>query len=258
MKKRTPRKTKVRRKATKKGGGARRWVKRHRMAYEIIVSLLIVGGIYFGVRGSLSLALRMDEPYRAVISQSMNHGDESWRNYFTDRGYDTSNFPVQGGFERGDLLFIEGVNPLMDVKVGDVVVFDVSTQPIPIVHRVVAINNYNGEIYFTTKGDNNPYVLQIESYIKPAQVLGKVVFVIPYIGNVSLLLQEHPGVCVGIVVVVVTAAAAIVDIHRVRKRRSQTQRVKGRMKPTRKAAGKRKQRKRKPRQPKSQRRITRR
>jgi signal peptidase len=77
----------------------------------------------------------------------------------------------------------------MDVKVGDVVVFDVSAQPIPIVHRVVAINNSDGEIYFTTKGDNNPYVLQTEIYIKPAQVRGKVVFVIPKIGYLSLLWQ---------------------------------------------------------------------
>jgi hypothetical protein len=120
----------------------------------------------------------------------MNHGDESWRNYFTDRGYDTSNFPVQGGFERGDLLFIEGVNPLMDVKVGDVVVFDVPTQSIPIVHRVVAITESNGEIYFTTKGDNNPYViLGIEQHIEPAQVRGRVVFVIPKIGYLSLWWQ---------------------------------------------------------------------
>jgi hypothetical protein len=184
-----PRKTKIWRKATKKGRGVERWMKRHRIVYEIIISLLIVGGVYFGVRGSLSLALRTDEPYRAVISQSMNHGDESWRNYFTDRGYDTSNFPIQGGFERGDLLFIEGVNPLMDVKVGDVVVFDVSSQPIPLVHRVVAIANSGGEIYFTTKGDNNPYVLQTEGYIKPAQIRGRVVFVIPKIGYLSLLWQ---------------------------------------------------------------------
>jgi len=187
--KKMPRKTKIWRKVTKKGRRAKRWMKRHSIVYEIIISLLIVGGVYFGIRGSLSLALRTDEPYRAVISQSMNHGNDSWRDYFTDRGYDTSNFPIQGGFERGDLLFIEGVNPLMDVKVGDVVVFDVLTQSIPTVHRVVAINNSDGEIYFTTKGDNNPYILPTESYIKPAQVRGRVVFVIPKIGYLSLWWQ---------------------------------------------------------------------
>ncbi len=183
------RKTKIWRKATKKGRSVERWMKRHRIVYEIIVSLLIVGGVYFGVRGSLSLALRTDEPYRAVISQSMNHGDESWRSYFTERGYDTSNFPIQGGFERGDLLFVEGVDALRDVKIGDVIIFDVPTQPIPLVHRVVAITNSGSEIYFTTKGDNNPYVLQTERYIKPVQIRGRVVFVIPKIGYLSLLWQ---------------------------------------------------------------------
>jgi len=183
------RKTRIWREVTQKGRGVERWMKRHRIVYEIIVSLLIVGGVYFGIRGSLCLALRTDEPYRAVISQSMNHGDESWRNYFTERGYDTSNFPIQGGFERGDLLFVEGVDALRDVKIGDVIVFDVPTQSIPLVHRVVAITNSDGEIYFTTKGDNNPYVLQTEGYIKPAQVRGKIVFVIPKIGYLSLLWQ---------------------------------------------------------------------
>jgi signal peptidase I len=84
---------------------------------------------------------------------------------------------------------VQGVDALRDVKVGDVIVFDVPTQPIPLVHRVVAINNSDGEIYFTTKGDNNPYVLQVEGYIKPAQIRGRVVFVIPKIGYLSLLWQ---------------------------------------------------------------------
>jgi hypothetical protein len=180
---------KIWRGVTLKGRGVKRWLRRHRIVYDIIISLLIVGGVYFGVRGSLCLALQTDEPYRAVISQSMNHGDESWRNYFTERGYDTSNFPIQGGFERGDLLFVQGVDALRDVKIGDVIVFDVPSQPIPLVHRVVAINNSDGEIYFTTKGDNNPYSLQTEGYIKPAQIRGRVVFVIPKIGYLSLLWQ---------------------------------------------------------------------
>jgi hypothetical protein len=182
-----PRKTKIWRQVTKKGRRAKRWMKRHRIVYEIIVSLLIVGGVYFGVRGSLSLALRTDDPYRAVTSGSMNHGDDSWRDYFTDRGYDTSNFPIQGGFERGDLLFVEGVDASRDVKIGDVIIFDVPNQPIPTVHRVVAITESNGEIYFTTKGDNNQD-WQTESF-KPAQVRGKVVFVIPKIGYLSLWWQ---------------------------------------------------------------------
>jgi len=187
--KKMSRKTKIWRRATKKGRGVKRWMKRYRIVYEIIVSLLIVGGVYFGIRGSLCLALRTDEPYRAVISQSMYHGDESWRDYFTERGYDTSNFPIQGGFERGDMLFVQGVDALRDVKIGDVIVFDVPTQSIPLVHRVVAITNSDGEVYFTTKGDNNTYSLQIEEYIKPAQIRGRVVFVIPKIGYLSLWWQ---------------------------------------------------------------------
>jgi len=154
-----------------------RWMRRHRIACGMFVLLLIVGGICLGV--SLILSPRTNVSYYTVISQSMYHGDDSWRDYFTDRGCDTSAFPLQGGFERGDLLTIEGVNPLTDVKVGDVIEVSMPGQSIPWLHRVVAITESNGEIYFTTKGDNNPYVLQTENCISPAQVLGKVVSVTP-------------------------------------------------------------------------------
>jgi len=189
-KRKTRRKTKIWRQAMKKGKIAKRWMKRHRIVYEIIVSLLIVGGVYFGVMGSLCLALRTDDPYRAVTSGSMVHDTENWqRSYKNDvyySGYDMSKFSIQDGFERGDLLFIEGVNPLMDVRVGDVIVFYVPTQSIPVVHRVVAINNSDGEVYFTTKGDHNSDPLSFDQHIKAEQILGRVVFVIPKIGYLSL------------------------------------------------------------------------
>lgn len=174
---------------TKKGKVAKRWLKRHGIVYDIIISLLLVGVIFFGVRGALCLSLQTDDPYRAVTSNSMNHGDESWRNYFIERGYDTSNFPLQGGFERGDLMFVKGVDPLKDIAIGDVIVFDVPSQSIPLVHRVVEIANVNGEIRFTTKGDNNSYILQAERSIMPKQIRGKVVFVISKLGYLSLWWQ---------------------------------------------------------------------
>lgn len=182
-------KSKTWRVATKKGRVAKRWLKRHGIVYDIIISLLLVGIIFFGVRGALCLTLQIDDPYRAVISNSMNHGDEFWRNYFIEIGHDTSNFPLQGGFERGDLMFVKGVDPLKDIAIGDVIVFDVPSQSMPIVHRVIEITNVNGEIRFTTKGDNNPYILQVEKSIMPEQIRGKVVFIIPKLGYLSLWWQ---------------------------------------------------------------------
>jgi len=173
-------------KARKKVGRA---LTRYRLVYEILAALLVVGILFFGMRGTLCLALRTGDPYRGVISDSMKHSDDLWRNYFLTRGYDTSSFPLQGGFERGDLMFVQGVNSLEDIRIGDIIVFNTPFRTIPLVHRVVAITNVDGQFTFTTKGDANPSSLFDEQSIMPEQIVGRVVFVIPKLGYLSLWFQ---------------------------------------------------------------------
>ncbi len=173
-------------KARKKVG---RVLTRYVIVYEILAALLIIGILFFCMKGTLCLALRIEDPYRGVISDSMKHSDDSWRNYFSNLGHDTSNFPLQGGFERGDLMFVQGVNPLEDIRIGDVIIFNTPYKTIPLVHRVIAITNVNGQFMFTTKGDANPSSLSFEQYIRPEQIVGRVVFVIPKLGYLSLWFQ---------------------------------------------------------------------
>ena len=172
-------------KARKKVGRA---LTRHRIVYEILAALLIIGILFFCMRGTLCLALRTGDPYRGVISDSMKHSDDNWRNYFLGRGYDTSSFPLQGGFEKGDLMFVQGVNPLEDIRIGDVIIFNTPFKTIPIVHRVVAITNVDGQFSFTTKGDAN---LSPDQPITPEQIVGRVVFAIPKLGWLSLWFQGY-------------------------------------------------------------------
>jgi len=60
---------------------------------------------------------------------------------------------------------------------------------IPLVHRVVSIWYENGEARFLTKGDANSYPLPIEKSNLPEQIIGKVIFVVPKIGYISLWFQ---------------------------------------------------------------------
>ncbi len=147
--------------------------------------ILVLAILYFSVSGVLVLALRADPYWRAVISNSMKHQDESWREYFEAHDYDPSQFPIQDGFERGDMLIIEGVGSVTEISIGDVIVFDTG-QPTPLVHRVVDIRNENGEVRLTTRGDANRGSLSVEKSIKPEQLIGKVIFVIPKLGYLSL------------------------------------------------------------------------
>ncbi len=188
----------------------------HRIVREVFEFILILGILYFGISGVLVLALRTETFWMAVVSNSMKHGDDSWRIYFDNENvrrvvlekagqldsaenvntFDTSKFPFQGGFERGDLLIIQGVGSPADVAIGDVVIVDRGPGIIPLVHRVFRIQNDGTEVRFTTKGDNNPYILVDNSRpemddvdIHFENIKGKAIFVIPWIGHLSLWWQ---------------------------------------------------------------------
>jgi len=160
---------------------------RQNVVKDILGFLLLLGFFYFAMAGVLTMAFRTDSFWMAVISDSMKHDGNDWHEYFIERGYDPSKFPLQGGFERGDLLIIRGVDSVSEIAIGDVLIIDRGPGVIPLTHRVVAMWEKNGMAYIMTKGDANAGTLSDERSIKPERILGKVVFVIPKIGHISLL-----------------------------------------------------------------------
>ncbi len=125
-------------------------------------------------------------------------------NYWGECGnwYDTNNitksefsdFYFKNGFRKGDIMFVWG---RFTPKVGDVIVFKPNKEslaPNPIIHRIVKIENINGQIIISTKGDHNEKQLHLnnnayrtdETRITQEQVIGKAVFRIPYLGWVKL------------------------------------------------------------------------
>ncbi len=94
---------------------------------------------------------------------------------------DSKDWRFQKGFTKGDIIF--SIAP-KKIEVGDVIIFN-SGQPnvrYPIIHRVIRA----GETY-TTKGDNNPGLLEYEKEIQNDRVLAKSVLRIPYLGWIKLI-----------------------------------------------------------------------
>ena len=62
-----------------------------------------------------------------------------------------------------------------DVETGDVIVFQKNSTGVneDIIHRVVAVNDSGGKIYYTVKGDNN--TVEDQEQVLPDQVMGKAV-----------------------------------------------------------------------------------
>lgn len=147
----------------------------------IILGIILLGGVFafwFGLR----LGLRTDFPLLAVASGSMrptlNVGDL---------------IIVQG------FLNFDGVNavPAPD---GTIVVFHKPSDPDElIVHRAISKVDNNGTWYFQTKGDNNPGPDfwngdgTSSGWVSQRLLVGKVVGVAPWVGNVPLFIRTPSG-----------------------------------------------------------------
>ncbi|MEN9626617.1 MAG: hypothetical protein RL557_945 [archaeon] len=103
-------------------------------------------------------------------------------------------FDLKNGFKKGDILVVWG---RFDPQVGDIIIFAPnkdSRAPRPIVHRIVAINNN----ILQTKGDHNKEQLTAENNIyrtdetaiDQEQIIGKVIFKIPYLGWFKIWVME--------------------------------------------------------------------
>jgi len=158
--------------------------------YEVLSFFLCIGILYFSHQGILMLALDCDTPLMPVISNSMQHHSESWKVPYEQMGYDPSQFPFQGGFERGDLLVIKGVDSPSEISVGDVVVYQRVPGTIPVVHRVLS-KSEDGQIIIL-KGDANS---SPDPSISFEMVRGKVILAIPNLGWFSISVWKYRWLC---------------------------------------------------------------
>ncbi len=107
-------------------------------------------------------------------------------------------FNLNGGFSKGDILFIIRANP-EKLKVGDIILFNSGRKGTPIIHRIIQIQKKDGEKIFSTIGDNNNGFLtsgnnagQVdEREITEEQLVGKAIFrVTPWFGWAKLIFFE--------------------------------------------------------------------
>ncbi|MEK6871305.1 MAG: hypothetical protein AABX16_00205 [Nanoarchaeota archaeon] len=116
------------------------------------------------------------------------------------------NFYLKNGFKKGDILIVWG---RFSPKIGDIIIFTPNTDsfaPRPIVHRIVQIDKNNSKIIIQTKGDHNAEQLNKinniyktdETYIQPQQIIGKVIFKIPYMGWLKIWIMEITNKIFGI------------------------------------------------------------
>jgi signal peptidase I len=163
----------------------------------ILLIVIVVLGFWYGLRWGL----KTDYPVLAVASGSM-----SLPQGVPDPGWAS---PFSRTLHTGDLIIVEGVNP-EDVYVapynpngrsGDILVFHAVGSDELIVHRAVGKIVVNGQIYFTTEGDNN-FEPGPSSPTPAANVVGKVVMRIPWLGYIALDLRTSNGILVIVILII--------------------------------------------------------
>jgi signal peptidase len=116
-------------------------------------------------------------------------------------GADASFVVLSGSMEpdikTGDAVIVDGVRP-GQVAVGDVITFTRDGASAPITHRVIEVTGDGPTREFVTKGDNNE---EADARTVPAaNVVGRVVLTIPYIGFVIEFANTEPGYLLFVVV----------------------------------------------------------
>lgn len=91
-------------------------------------------------------------------------------------------------FQRGDVVIISDIEQKMvgNLKIGDIIVYRLDNSRV--IHRIAEIKEYNGELFFRTKGDNNSTV--DKDYVSEEQVVGVVKMVIPKLGYPTVWLSD--------------------------------------------------------------------
>lgn len=105
---------------------------------------------------------------------------------------------MEPAFQRGDLLLITHFKE--ELVVGDIIAYKVSNHAIPIVHRamIIQVDNKNKEKYYLlSKGDANPVddrglYPDNRMWLKESEIIGKIRAYCPYLGYITILLNEHP------------------------------------------------------------------
>jgi signal peptidase len=130
---------------------------------------------------------------------------------------------MEPALQRGDILFLNNNAPQVNVGVyiissypapllfvraehslpcrpGDIVVFKIAGRDIPIVHRVLWLHQHadTGEVDYLTKGDNNNVhdrnlYAPGQMWLRRTDILGAGVAFVPYLGMVTILLNDYPA-----------------------------------------------------------------
>jgi signal peptidase I len=187
---------------------------------EYVQTAVVIGLIALAVFGfwyGSQAVLNTPYPALAVVSGSMCIPYDG-----ACDGWLSVNHPFARTLHKGDLIIVQGVDARelnTDYPDSDIIVFHEPGNPSDlIVHRIVAVNEINGTLYFLTKGDGNsrtkwpdtpspseydPWETKGVDGVREDLVVGKVVMRIPWLGHVVLFMRNSVGLPIVIALIII-------------------------------------------------------
>lgn len=105
---------------------------------------------------------------------------------FNTRVFIDSTSSMSPAIKAGSVVFSKKIN---SYKINDIITFE--SDPISTTHRIFRIINRDGKDFFVTKGDNND---ALDNYLIPQEnIIGKVIYIIPYLGILLTFLKTKLG-----------------------------------------------------------------
>ncbi len=114
-----------------------------------------------------------------------------------------------------------------DIKEGDVITFISSStlgEGLTITHRVKSVIKTDKDVKFRTQGDNNP--IPDSALVTSENLLGKVIFKIPFLGYIQFMLQSKSGwlfaLLIPAIIIVIYDVVKVIKLSNVKQRLNET------------------------------------
>lgn len=160
--------------------------------------------------------------YNIILLGISSVGEDKSFNLFGYKAYIITSESMKPKIEIGDVIIVKKVGE-EEINTDDIIAFKIDNE-LTNTHRIINIIDENGQKRYITKGDNNREE-DIEE-VSYDEIQGKVVMVIPALGNVVNFMQDKIIVLVVVLIILIIALFYIVKSEKKETRRRKRNREK--------------------------------
>lgn len=131
--------------------------------------------------------------YNLFLFLDTSEGRNGARTIFGFKSFIITSNSMQPYLSEDDVIIVKKTK---NIKPGDVITFSMDNSDIPTTHRVEKINE---EGKYVTKGDKNTEI--DEKIVSNEDIIGKVVLIIPEVGNKLIILKNARFIFLGLIII---------------------------------------------------------